>query len=78
MRKLPARFEAQLFALLLTGATSLIVASVAVFSHVGWAEGLVGLCIQTWLPAWGIVFPLAMIIAPGLRKVVRWCVEPEN
>lgn len=78
MRKLPARFESQLFALLLTGVTSLIVASVAVFSNVGWTAGLVGLCIQTWLPAWGIVFPLAIVIAPALRKVVGRCVEQEN
>ncbi len=78
MKKLPARFESQLFALLLTGVTSLIVASVAVFQHVGWTEGLVGLCIQTWLPAWGIVFPLAIVIAPGIKKVVRRWVEPEG
>lgn len=78
MKKFPARFESQLFAFLLTGATSLIVAGVAVFRHVGWADGFVGMCVQTWLPAWGIVFPLAMIIAPGIRKMVQWCVETEN
>lgn len=78
MRKLPARFEPHLFALLLTGVTSLIVASVAVFRHVGWTDGVLGLCIQTWLPAWGIVFPLAIVIAPGIKKVVNRFVKPEN
>lgn len=78
MKKLPARFESQLFALLLTGVTSLIVASVAVFRHVGWVDGLFVMCIQTWLPAWGIVFPLAMVLAPGIRKVARSWVEPES
>jgi hypothetical protein len=77
MKKLPPRFESQLFALLLTGATSLIVASVSVFQHVGWSDGLVGMCIQTWLPGWVIVFPFAMLIAPGIRKVVRWSVGKE-
>lgn len=78
MKKLPARFESQVFALLLTGATSLIVASVAVFQHVGWTDGLVGQCVQAWLPSWGIIFPLAIVIAPGIKKMVRRCVEPEN
>lgn len=78
MKKLPARFESQMFALLLTGVTSLVVASVAVFQHVGWTDGLLGMCIQTWLPAWGVVFPLAVIIAPGVRKVAGWLVGTEK
>jgi hypothetical protein len=78
MRKLPARFEPQLFALLLSGLMSLVVTSVAVIGHTGWVDGVLGMCVQTWLPAWGIAFPLVMILAPGIRKLVRRCVEPEN
>lgn len=78
MKKLPARFESQLFAFLLTGVTSLVVAGVAVFHHVGWADGFFVMCIQTWLPGWGVVFPLAIVIAPGIRKLVGRCVEPES
>lgn len=78
MRKLPARFEPWLFALLLSGLMSLIVSSVAVIGHSGWVDGVLGMCVKTWLPAWGIAFPLVMILAPGIRRVVRRCVGTEG
>jgi hypothetical protein len=78
MKRLPARFEPQLFALLLSGLMSLVVTSVAVIGHIGWIDGVLGMCVQTWLPAWGIAFPLAMILVPVIKKLVRRCVEWEG
>lgn len=71
--KLPARLEPVLFAFLLSGAMSLLVSSMAVIRHVGWVEGVFGLCVQTWLPAWGMAFIAALLLAPAIRKLTRYC-----
>lgn len=75
MKKLPPGFESPLFALLLSGAMSLLVTSMALVRNIGWVDGLLGMCIESWPPAWGVAFFSILIIAPIVRKVVRWCVE---
>jgi len=52
---------------------SLLVSNMAVISHVGWVEGVFGLCVQTWLPAWGMAFIAALLFAPAIRKLTRYC-----
>jgi hypothetical protein len=75
--KLPARLEPVLFAFLLSGAKSRLVSSMAVIRHVGWVDGVLNLCVQTWLPAWGMAFFAAMIFAPVIRKLTRYCCVKE-
>ncbi len=76
MKKLPARHAPILFSLLLSGVMSLLVSSLAVIRQVGWVDGVLGLCVHTWLPAWGIAFLVAMLVAQPIQKVVSRCVEP--
>jgi len=78
MKKLPPGFDRPLYALLLSGAMSFLVTSMAVFHSVGWVNGLLGLYVQSWLPAWAVAFLAVLILAPGVRKVVGCCVEPKD
>lgn len=78
MKKLPARHGPILFAFLLSGVMSLLVSSLAVIHQVGWVDGLLGLCVRTWLPAWGIAFLVALFMAKPIRWMVARCVESKG
>lgn len=75
MKKLPARHGPVLFAFLLSGVMSLLVSSLAVIRQVGWVEGLMDLCVRTWLPAWGIAFLVALFLVKPISWVVNRCVH---
>lgn len=75
MRKLPARHAPALFALLLSGVMSLLVSSLAVIRQVGWVDGILGLCVQSWLPAWGLAFLVALVLVRPIHKLVGLLVE---
>jgi len=78
MKKLPAHHGPLLFAFLLSGVMSLLVSSLAVIRQVGWVDGLLGLCVQTWLPAWGVAFLVALLLVKPIRGVVERCVESKD
>lgn len=78
MKKLPSRFGPVLYALLLSGAMSFLVTGIAVIHNLGWVDGLLGVCVQSWLPAWRVAFTAVVMLAPLVRMVVGGCVEPEQ
>ena len=76
MKKLPAKFELPLFALLLSGLMSFLVSGVALMRTLGtipeWtAWG------HAWLSSWLVAFPSVILIAPLVRKIVARWVEPK-
>lgn len=75
MKKLPARHGPVLFAFLLSGVMSLLVSSLAIIGQVGWVDGVLGLCVQTWLPAWGVAFVVALFMVKPVRWVVARLVQ---
>ena len=76
MKKLPAKFELPLFALLLSGLMSFLVSGVALMRTLGglpeWTAW-----IHAWLSSWLVAFPAVMLIAPLVRKIVARWVEPK-
>ena len=78
MRRLPARHAPALFAFLLSGVMSLLVSSLAVIRQVGWIDGVLGLCVQSWLPAWGMAFLVALVLVRPIQRLVGRLVEGRN
>ena len=76
MRKLPAQFELPLFALLLSGLMSFIVAGVALMRNLGGIPELAA-WISAWLTSWLVAFPSVILVAPLVRKIVGRWVEPK-
>jgi hypothetical protein len=76
MRKLPAKFELPLFALLLSGLMSFIVSGVALMRNLG-AIPTPALWLNAWLSSWLVAFPSVILIAPLVRKLVTRWVEPK-
>lgn len=76
MFKFPARFEAPLFALLLSGLMSLLVSGVVTWQSLG-AHGDPGaLWLTACLSSWLIAFPAVMVVATAIRKLAARCVQP--
>lgn len=75
LKKLPARYGPTLFAFLLSGVMSLLVSSLAIIGQTGWVDGVLGLCVQTWLHAWGVAFVVALFMLKPVRWVVSHCVQ---
>lgn len=75
MRNLPARHAPALVAFLLSGVMSLLVSSLAVTRQVGWVDGVLGLCVQSWLPAWGLAFLIALVLVRPIQELVGLLVE---
>lgn len=78
MKKLPARFQLPLFALLLSGLMSLLVSGVATGQALGLGEAFVGRWLSAWLGSWAVAFPAVMVVAPGVRRLVARCVQAED
>ncbi len=78
MRRLPARFEFPLFALLLSGLMSLLVSGVATWNAIGLIEHFGAKWLAAWLGSWAVAFPSVMVVAPLVRRIVERCVEPKN
>ena len=74
MTKLPAKFELPLFALLLSGQMSFIVAGVTLIRNLGAIPELPA-WINAWLSSWLVAFPSVIVVAPLVRKLVARCVE---
>ena len=77
-RRLPARYELPLFALLLSGLMSLLVSGVATLNAVGPVDGFAAKWLGAWLGSWAVAFPAVMVVAPFVRRVVARCVQPRS
>ena len=77
MTKIPRRFEAVLFGLVLSGLMSCLVSGISTLRTMGLVEGFAHLWLGAWLTAWLVAFPVALVIAPVTRKIVRQMVTQE-
>jgi len=67
---IPNKFGPMLFALILSGAMSLLVSGIATYRAVGMTSDLTGLWFGAWLTAWAVAFPAVMLVTPFARRVV--------
>jgi Protein of unknown function (DUF2798) len=72
---IPKRFEAIAFGLLLSCLMSFIVSFIANTMAVGMdSPGFFGVWVKSWLTAWAFAFPTVLVVAPLVRRVLRWIV----
>lgn len=66
----PARYAPYLFALILSGVMSCIVSGVVTFKALGLPPDFIGLWLNSWVFAWLVAFPSALVAGPLARKIV--------
>jgi hypothetical protein len=69
---IPARFAPLLFALILSGLMSALVAAVASWGQVPPTLADPSPWLQAWLHAWPLAFPAVLLLAPLTRRLVGW------
>ncbi|MBM7066261.1 DUF2798 domain-containing protein [Actibacterium sp. 188UL27-1] len=75
---IPQRFQPILFAAILSGLMSFIVAGIATLRSVGMDPALITLWTQNWLFSWAVACPTAYVIAPFARRLsLRMTAGPE-
>jgi hypothetical protein len=73
---IPGKFAPLLFGLILSGLMSFVVSGVATLRALGMGPGFAGIWIGAWLAAWLIAFPIVLVAAPLVRRVVQYLVGP--
>jgi len=68
--KLPQRFAPVLFGFLLSGMMSFVVSGIATLGAMGFVEGFTFSWITSWLGSWAVAFPVVLIVAPFVRRIV--------
>ncbi len=77
---IPARFAPVLFALILSGLMSALVAGIA-----SWSASMADIqdpwpwllaWRSAWLHAWPVAFPAVLLMAPLTRRLVAWLTTP--
>ena len=74
---IPNKYGAVLFALILSGLMSLVVAGISTFRATGLVPGYLGMWTQAWLTAWMFAFPIVLVAAPFVRRAVTRLVRSE-
>ncbi|MFV3307839.1 DUF2798 domain-containing protein [Pseudomonas sp. NY15181] len=70
------RYSPLLFALILSGVMTLLVAGLSTFRAVGLVADFAQLWLGAWLTSWCVGFPLVLVIAPLARRLVEKMVQP--
>ncbi|KUF10639.1 DUF2798 domain-containing protein [Pseudoponticoccus marisrubri] len=68
---IPPRFAPVAFAFLLSGIMSLLVSGVATFRAAGLAPDFPALWGGAWLSSWALAFPIVLVVAPAVRRLVE-------
>lgn len=68
---IPRKFEPALFALVLSGLMSFVVAGISTWRAAGLVPHFMSLWVGGWLTAWLFAFPIVMLAAPLARRVVQ-------
>ncbi len=72
------KFEPLLFAFLLSGLMSLLVAGISTLRAAGLGPDFLWLWAGSWLTAWLFAFPAVMLVSPLARRIVRSLLIPEK
>lgn len=75
-RRLPARWAALMFPLILSICMTFVVSGIATFRAVGAADHFIGLWMGSWAVSWAIGFPVLLLVLPAVRKIVGLIVRP--
>lgn len=67
---LPKRYEQIAFGLLLSGMMSFIVSGLATFLGLGLSADFLFHWIKAWLPSWAFAFPVVLVVAPFVRRIL--------
>ena len=68
---LPKRFENTAFGFLLAGVMSFLVTGLATLLAVGSDSEFVALWMKACLSSWAVAFPVVLIVAPIVRRIVQ-------
>ena len=69
--KLPATFRACSVRIpALQGMMSFVVSGIATLGAMGFVEGFTFSWITSWLGSWAVAFPVVLIVAPFVRRIV--------
>ena len=69
---IPKRYEPVVFGFLLSGFMSLIVTAIATFLNLGPVAGfLAEWLLHAWPASWLVAFPVVLIVAPLVRRLVQ-------
>ena len=74
---IPKRLEHVAFGLLLSGMMSFLVSGFATLIGLGFVDGLLLHWMKAWLPSWALAFPVVLVVAPFVRRILsRIVIQP--
>jgi hypothetical protein len=68
---IPKKYAPMLFSLILSGLMSLLVSGLSTVRLTGLGGDFMAVWTGAWLTAWGIAFPVVLVISPLTRHVVK-------
>lgn len=67
---LPKKYEHIAFGLMLSGMMSLLASGFATLISLGLSPEFLLSWLKAWLPSWALAFPVVLIVAPFVRRVL--------
>jgi hypothetical protein len=68
--KVPAKYAPILFGFFLSGFMTVMVSGISTFRALGNSDGVLSLWFSNWIASWGIAFPMVLIMAPIVHRLV--------
>lgn len=65
----PAKFQAVIFAFIMSGFMAFLMSGILTFINLGWFNGFVGAWLNAYLYAHACAFPLVFVFAPLSRRL---------
>lgn len=76
--KIPARYANLVFGLLLSGIMTLLISGLTTFINLGFARDFFSVWMHAYGASWVLAFPIVVVVAPFVRKVVNRLVAPSG
>ena len=67
---LPRKYEHIAFGFMLSGMMSFLVSGFATLISLGLSPAFPLMWIKAWLPSWALAFPVVLVVAPFVRRVL--------
>ena len=71
MPKIPKRYGPVVFAVILTGAMTLVVSGVATAINIGFPDDFLSRWIRAWLPNWPVACPVLFFLRPYVQRLTE-------
>lgn len=72
---IPKRFAPLLFGALLSAIMVSIISAIVLLGNRGWSAEFWGLWSHSVLSTWPIAFPVVLVVAPLVRRIVVWLTQ---